>query len=125
MYTNIPTRKINVSPKMVPFSKEILLSNHQFSGDMLVFGGVHLLIISDPNFPSFAVIGFDASRCIQVYSARWLPQRTCNVAMGRRLHGHVHFSSPLPQNGLDLENLQKAEETFALNLVKVSGAGAS
>ena len=33
--------KINMSPKKGPSQKDISSSNHQFSGDMLVFWGVH------------------------------------------------------------------------------------
>ena len=35
--------KINMSPKREPFWKKISSSNHQFSGDMLVFRGVYTI----------------------------------------------------------------------------------
>ena len=39
-FFNLPPTKINMSPKKGPFQQENSSSNHWFSWDMLLFGGV-------------------------------------------------------------------------------------
>ena len=65
LFSRYNLQKIHMSPKKGPFYKEISSSNHQFSGDILVFMGVHFsdssgsvkVCISDPLFQKWYHLG--------------------------------------------------------------------